>query len=47
MAKNCNLTDASRLAWRLKCFKIGKLKSVILFDLLFRVIERRDIVLFR
>ena len=46
-AKNCNLTDAPRLAWCLKIFKIGKLKSVILFDLLFRVVERGDIVLFK
>ena len=33
------------LAWRLKIFKIGKLRSVILFDTRFPVIERGNIVL--
>ena len=32
------------LAWRLKIFKIGKTRSVILFDTLFQVIERGNIV---
>ena len=35
------------LAWRLKFFKIGKLRLVILFDTLFQVIERGDIVLIK
>ncbi len=34
-ATNCNLTDVPRRAWRLKIFKMGKLRSVILFDLSF------------
>ncbi len=49
-AKNYNLTDAPRRAWHLKYFKIGKLRLVILFDLLFAffswVVKRGDIVLF-
>ena len=37
------LSDAPRRAWCLKIFKIGKLRSVILFDALFQVIEPGDI----
>jgi hypothetical protein len=44
-AEACPNERQKVLALRLKIFKIGKLRTVILFDTLFQVIERGDIVL--